>query len=125
MDKIEMRVQVQLNRTEVAHAGEARNSHQRINRSKNQSESSWAINALPQPRPKSDQTAHEVKNVMSGRKREIEHFMSKESHDTNYDQDRSAQHYIDFCQRVSHFRPPFHWGFFSSRNRVELMARVD
>jgi hypothetical protein len=103
VDEIEMRIQIQLDRTEISQTGEASDGHQGIERSKNQTELPRGIRAFPKSCPKGDYSADEVKYVMRGRKRKIKHFAPKKSRDADYDQDRPAQYDIDFCQRSSHF----------------------
>src|SRR5260370_18455072 len=102
MDEIEMCVQIQLDGTEITHSSETRDSHQRIDSSKNQAKPSRPIRILSKPCPKRDYPAAEVKNIVGGRKREIEHFVAKESHDSHHDQDPSAHHDIASCQCASH-----------------------
>ena len=55
----------------------------------------------------------------------MEHFMLKKSHDTNHDQDRSAQYDVDFCQGVSHLSPTPQLVHDRTRKCVELMAPAD
>src|SRR5260221_2584648 len=102
MDEIEMRVQIQLDGPEITHSSETRDSHQRIDSSKNQAKPSRPIRILSKPCPKRDYPADDVKHIVGGRKREIEHFVAKESHGSDHDQYRSDQHDIDCCQRASH-----------------------
>src|SRR5436309_15945107 len=92
-----MRVQVQLDGVEIAQTAEACNGHQRIDRPKNQTKTPRTVRVLSKASPQGDKTAGEVKNVMSGRKHEMEHFMSKESHHIYIDHDRAAHHDIVFC----------------------------
>ena len=51
VDEIEMRVQIQLDGTEVAQTGEARDGHQCIDRAKNQTKTPRAIRAFSEPGP--------------------------------------------------------------------------
>src|SRR5437870_888684 len=97
MDKIEMRVQIQLDETAVAQTCETRDGHECIDRPKNQSKPSRSNRALTEPSPKGDYAADQVKDVMRGRKREVEHFVAKESQHTDHQQNCSAQHDIDLC----------------------------
>jgi len=103
VDEIEVRIQIQLDGPEVPHAGKARDGHQGINRSKHQTKPPHPVRVLPEPGPKPDGAADEVKHVMGGREGEVEHFVAKESHHTDHHQNCSAQHDIDLCQRASHF----------------------
>src|SRR6267378_8271006 len=102
VDEVEMRVQIQLDGPEVAQTGEACDGHQGINRSKNQTKPPHTIRVFPQPSPKSDGAADQVKYVMGGRECQVEHFVAKKSHHADHDQNCSAQHDIDLCQRASH-----------------------
>src|SRR5207249_11281212 len=126
VDEIEMRVQVQLDGAEIAQTAEACNGNQRIDRAKDQTKPPRAICALPESSPKRDCAADKVKYVMGRRKCEMEHFMAKEPHHADYDQDRrSAQH--RFLPACSPLVPS--WMLIRPRcNRemfVELTARMD
>src|SRR3981189_3681522 len=76
VDEVEMRVQIQLDGPEVAQTGEAWDAHQRINRSKNQTNPPHPIRVIPKPGPKSNGAADQVKYVMVGRECQVEHFVA-------------------------------------------------
>ena len=121
-----MRVQVQLDWAEIAHTGEARDGHERIDRAKNHAKPPRAIGTLPETGPESDYSTGEVKDVMGGRKCEVEHFMAKEPHRADHNQDRPAQHNIDLCQPARHsLLLDASSPMMQSRNAVELTARTD
>src|SRR6267143_2548249 len=87
VDEVEMRVQIQLDGPEVSQTGEDCDGHQGINRSKNQAKPPHPIRVIPEPGPKSDGAADQVKYVMGGRECQVEHFVAKKSHQADHDQD--------------------------------------
>lgn len=44
-----------------------------------------------------------MKQIVGGRKRQIEHFVAKEAGDANHDQDQAAKHDIGSCEDGFHF----------------------
>ena len=103
VNKIEMCIQVQLDGTEVAQTSKASKGQQRIDRSENQAKPPRTVGALSEPGPQSDSAAGKVKNIVGGRKREVEHLMAKKTRHADHDQNSPAQNDIDLRQNASHF----------------------
>jgi hypothetical protein len=95
-------VQAQLNGAEVVQTNEPCDRDNGIDRAENQSKEARAIEAAAEPSKESDYATEKMKDVVGGRKCEIEHFAAKEACDTNHDQDESAQDDIDSCEDRFH-----------------------
>lgn len=122
MNEVEVKIQTELDRTEIVQTEKSRDSHERINRSESQPEASSPAGIFAKPGGKSDHPTQEVEQVVRRRKREIEHFMPEESGNADNNQNETAQNDVEFCKRS------FHWEFTTSTQTTfrdkGLMKRI-
>lgn len=94
MYEVEVEVQVKPDWAEVAQARETGDSEQSIDRSEDEAETPRPMGISAKAAKERDDAAEKMKNVVRGRKREIEHFVAKESGDPDNDQYEAAENYI-------------------------------
>lgn len=97
-----MEVQAELNVTEITQSGKARDRKDCIERTQYQAEQAWTVSVSAEADEESDDAAEEMKEVVSGWKSEVEHFVAEEASDADHDQDRAAEDDISFCNRGFH-----------------------
>ena len=84
MDEVEVKIQAELDRTEIVQAEESGDGNERIDRSESQPKVSPARYVLAEPGCKSNHSTHQMEKIVGQRKREIKHFVAEKSRDADH-----------------------------------------
>lgn len=96
MDEVEVEIEIEPDGAKVAESEKTGDGEDRVDCPKDETEEPCAVQAFPKAGKKRDHATDKMKHIVSGRKREIEHFVPEEPDDAHHDEDDAAQDDVSF-----------------------------